>query len=474
MSDGAAQPAPMNWLKLLLIMLLVARFVLFLRAAQWEPAHLVGDFATDYYPRAEFIAEHGRPPTRAEMATDLYLRPPGTSALLALPIAAGQDWKAVVQSNRVFNLAVETMLLCAMLLFLWRWTGSGWYLTPLSVLLLAQPWTSGFVGLPGADTLNMAFLACSALALPLCTQRLRAGKTPGIAAWVCGLGLAGSLLLRAESILWLSLLALATWWCWWIAPSQRRALTVAFWGPVFVALMICASYSQYVRGSPNLWRADHNEFSENGVNQWVRTWYGTEREKTNIGFYWFRGQHLTMDSVPVHAIRSEEQARRIEAVLKAAHVDRPLSSEAQAELAALARDNRRAAPWDYYFGIPIHHVYQMLAGASTYPEAARLLGRIHPQLGRWLEPVLLLTILAGCILCCVPRLSSYGGQEWRDFRAVALTLIAARAALFAILLKYPENRYFLPLWPMILMLAAMGWRQAAAARNIRALSFSGS
>lgn len=441
----------------LLIAVLLLRLLLFMRAAAWEPTHMVGDFATDYYPRAEFIANHGWPPTASELATDLYLRPPGTSALLALPIAAGNDWEGVVRANRSFNLLVESLLLYAMLLILMRWTGAGWHLLPLGGLLLAQPWTAGFALLPGSDTLNMALLAASACALVICLQQLRAHQPFRFAAWIVGLGLAGSLLLRAESVLWLPLLGLATLWCWRIAPDRRRSLLAPMWAPVLAALLICVGYSQFVRGQPNLWRADHSSFSENGVNRWVRTWYGSEQAKTNIAFYWFRGQHLDMETVPAIAIRNPEQALRIGALLDAAVPGQPLSANAQSEFADLARENRGAAPFDYFVGIPFDHLFQMLTNASAFPESARLLGRAKPGLGRLLAPALLWMVVLGCLLCCWPAPRVIGVSAWMDFRVVALVLVVTRLGLFAVLLNYPENRYLLPCWPLLLTLAALGW-----------------
>lgn len=449
----------------LLLVLLLIRTVLFLRAAAWAPVDYVGDYANDYFPRAQFLAEHGRLPRQGEVANDLYLRPPGTSVLLALPVAAGLDWQGVIRVNRVANVLIDATLLAVLLWWLSTQGGGTAVTLALGSGLLLQPWTSGFVLLPGSDTLNLLALTIAVMAAAAALARRSSSRTRWLA-WLLGLAMAVSLLLRGESIAWLGLLAL---WSGYLLWREGRAAAPAWfgaWAPVIAALALGIAYSSYVRGDPNLWRTDHQSFAENGVNRWLRTWPGDELTKTNIAFYWFRGLHLDMDYVPAVAIRQPDQAERIQQALAQSPKDAPMPEAVQAQFAQLASENRAREPWMATLWVPLAHLHAMLMQSSAYPEVARLLDRVAPGLGSLALALLRAGIVVGLLLLLL---------HWRRLRdrpglpalvLIAVSALLARMGLFAILLNYPENRYLLPCWPLLLILSALGWLLLAARRRL--------
>ncbi|MFO1496422.1 MAG: hypothetical protein U1F26_17375 [Lysobacterales bacterium] len=448
----------------LLLVLLLIRTVLFLRAAAWAPVDYVGDYANDYFPRAQFLAEHGRLPRQGEVANDLYLRPPGTSVLLALPVAAGLDWQGVINVNRVANVLIDAALLAVLLWWLSAQGGGTAVTLAVGSGLLLQPWTAGFVLLPGSDTLNLLALTIAVMAAAAVLTRPSTA-----AAWrragLLGLAMAVSLLLRGESIAWLGLLAFWSGYLLWREGRAGIPALLGAWVPVIAALALGIAYSSYVRGDPNLWRTDHQSFAENGVNRWLRTWPGDELTKTNIAFYWFRGLHLSMDYVPDVAIRQPDHAERIHQALMQSPHEAPMPEAVQAQFAQLAADNRAREPWIARLWVPLVHLQTMLMQASAYPEVARLLDRVAPGLGQIVLALLRAGILVGLLLLVL---------HWRRLRdrpgvqllvLIAAGALLARMGLFAILLNYPENRYLLPCWPLLLMLSAIGWLTLAAPRR---------
>lgn len=115
--------------------------------------------------------------------------------------------------------------------------------------------------------------------------------------------------------------------------------------------------------------------------------------------------------------------------------------------------------------MPLVHLQTMLMQASAYPEVARLLDRVAPGLGQIVLALLRAGILVGLLLLVL---------HWRRLRdrpgvqllvLIAAGALLARMGLFAILLNYPENRYLLPCWPLLLMLSAIGWLTLAAPRR---------
>lgn len=449
----------------LLLVLLLIRTLLFLRAAAWAPVDFVGDYATDYFPRAQFLAEHGRMPRQDEVARDLYLRPPGTSVLLAVPVAAGLDWQGVIRVNRVANVLMDAALLGVLLLWL-STLGAGTGMTlVLGSAVLLQPWTAGFVLLPGSDTLNLLALTIAVMAAAAVLARRSSSSTRWLA-WLLGLAMAVSLLVRGESIAWLGLLAV--WSCCLLWREGRAGVPTLLgaWVPVIAALALGIAYSSYVRGDPNLWRTDHQSFAENGVNRWLRTWPGDELTKTNIAFYWFRGLHLNMDYVPDVAIRQPDQAERIQQALMQSPRAAPMPEAVQAQFAQLAAENRASQPWMATLWVPLTHLQSMLMQASAYPEVARLLDRVAPGLGRIVLALLRVGVLVGLLLLVLrwPRLRDLPGVQ--TLVLIAAGALLARMGLFAILLNYPENRYLLPCWPLLLMLSALGWLHLRAPRPL--------
>lgn len=458
-----------RWLSRILlptiILAFAVRLMLVASHALDTPVYVVGDFATDYLPRARYLAEHGRFPSSEELELDFYLRPPGYSVLLAPAALLDLDDVQTAKFGRLINVASEASVVALLLLWIWRTSARPAVRVLLASFVIVQPFTMGFVLQPGPDTVLMALYACVAWLL------LGSGPPSIFRALVLG-GLMGAMvLLRAEMVLLVLVpLVLAVGRC---ARTTRPASVrttggfdtarprsvaptlLALLAPVLLAILAASSYGRYVQGSWNLWAGGQARFVDHPTVVWVRSWYGNEITKTNVAWYWYRGRHLSMDYVPPGAVRSAEEKAIVAQVLERGAEHGVVDHEIGAPLAVLATKNRIDRPFDWHVGIRLHHGYLMWKD-SRVSEAWR--GLFHGI--NWRVPGM---VLAGLWMLLVLGILGFIGTLARD-RGVGLVWIAlccglpllARSVLFAASVPMPESRYMLPAWPLLLMLVCVG------------------
>lgn len=430
----------------LLLLLFGLRSAWVLAAALAEPVWLAGDFATDYLPRARYLAEFGVFPAASQLALDMYLRPPGYSLLLWPFAALGLGDQAMVLAARGVNVLAEA--LCILLLLGWLWRQQAPHMLRLLWCLgvLAQPFTLGQVLLPAPDTLLMLLYLLAAVSLLAIdgVTRVRFALQLGLA---CGL----SLLLRIEMVVLVAIpLALAIWQ----ARHGRRVLLLFILGPAVLAAASIAGYGQHVQGRWNVWDSGSNRFAGHPVTVWVRSWCGSEQEKTPIAWYWYRGEQLAIDVVPAQALASAEERQIVEGVLANGRVAGAVDERIGWPLAELAQGRREQESWRFHLGIPICHAWAMWRDSPAPGFWSTAVHRLN-----WRAPALLLgaawvVLVAGLVLALVGA-GRRSGCRWP---LVVLGIpLAARTGLFALTVALPESRYMLPCWPLLLMLCCSGY-----------------
>ena len=90
--------------------------------------------------------------------------------------------------------------------------------------------------------------------------------------------------------------------------------------PVLLAILVNVFYSLHVQDRWNMWLGGPERFTDRSEIVWLRSWHGDERTKTDIGWYWYRGQHLSMDYVPIAALSQPESRVVVGAVLENAQM----------------------------------------------------------------------------------------------------------------------------------------------------------
>ncbi len=447
-----------RWLVLLLLGL---RASVFAWAAITEPVFVVGDFATDYLPRAEYRVENGAWPDADELALDFYLRPYGYSAVIAPLLAHGYSAEETVVALRLLNVVLESLSVLLLLLVIKQLAMTVWISGALALAMLVQPWTAGQVQLPGPDVLVM-FLFSFSVVLLVCFRR-DSRELSWTRLLICGLAAGSTLLLRAEMVVlaWVVPFAVA-FSC--AGPIRRRLALAGFVSlPIIMATMSLMAYSQHVQGRWNLWAGGESRFKNMGTTVWIRSWYGNQLEKTNIGWYWYRGQHLSMDFVPESAIVHPGDRAEIESIVLRSGKIGALSESDSARLADIGVRNKRERPFDWYLGIPLSNAWQMWRGSHVSEAWIRFWHSVN-----WRVPGILLVslsavVVAGWMLALVALMSASAEMRWMI--AIPLLACVSRTFLFAVNSAIPEARYMAGVIPLALVLVIFGWNWFLAPKS---------
>ncbi len=434
---------------------LLLRAALLAPVALSTPIYLVGDFNTDYLPRAHYLATHGRLPTASELPLDFYLRPPAYSVVLAPFAAAGLGDHEIGKAGRGLNLLVETLCLALLLWMALRVTTRTSLRLAFALLLLIQPFTSSLLLLPGPDVLLMGTLT-AALALLLRRAMSEHPSRGAGAALAFGTLVALSILLRAEMVVLGGLLIPI--WCWLelrdrnFRPLELGALMLPFMG----AIALNIGYSLHVQERWNLWSGGQARFTNRPEIVWLRSWYGDESSKTNIGWYWYRGEHLDPSYVPTAALRGAGDAQLLAGVLAHAAAAGTRTAVPFEPLRELAERNRREAPLDFHLGIPADHAFSMWRDLPV-PEAWRSAWHaLNWRMPKLVQIGLQLVLLVG-IVAALLGASLRSGGRLRLLIALVAVVVVTRTGLFAATINMPESRYMVPVVPAALLLAFLGW-----------------
>jgi len=438
-------------------LVLLARAVALIASSLITPVEVVGDYATDYYPRGEFLASNLSFATSHDIPLDFYLRPPGSSVLVAIGVFFGADAHSAVIVARITNVFAECLALAFLFsgLQLLRIADS-WKLILASVLMV-QPYTVSYLNSPGPDTVVM-FLMSIFTYLLMCQVVRRGGhaKNASLVRILVGGVLAFTVLLRAEMVVLAPLLALL----WFITDRSSKKFELASKLPVLIPIIIAMSlnalYSFHVQDRMNMWSGGQDRFTNKDEIVWLRSWYGDESVKTDIGWYWYRGQHLSMDYVPAQAVRDSQSRALVSEVVESAR--RVTQSDAAdfAPLRILAEETRADSPFDWYVGIPVFHAFAMWIDVPIRSQWWSFFHQVN-----WRVPFILTAfcstfLVLGCVLMLFRLLTTSSSTERWVF-ASFLFIILSRTGLFAATISMPESRYIMPVVPVLIMMCLFGW-----------------
>lgn len=177
---------------------------------------------------------------------------------------------------------------------------------------------------------------------------------------LCGLGLAGGILIRPDGGMLLAVIWGYLLFRWFAAPRELRRRLVA--GGVLAAVVALAPLIPWTIRN---WRVMHlfqpltpfyanmpNEFVARGFLRWVRTWMVDYSSVEDV-FFHVDGSSVDVDDVPRRAFDNPQQLQQtIDAF--AAYDDNGNRStpEIDSQFAALARERIEAHPFRYYVELP--------------------------------------------------------------------------------------------------------------------------
>jgi len=231
-----------------------------------------------------------------------------------------------------------------------------------------------------------------------------------------------------------------------------------------LAILVNVFYSLHVQDRWNMWLGGPERFTDRSEIVWLRSWHGDERTKTDIGWYWYRGQHLSMDYVPIAALSQPESRVVVGAVLENAQMAE-FSGEADfTPLRTLALKARSDSPFDWYLGIPLHHAWSMWWDIPVRTYWNAIFQSIY-----WRVPYIA-SLLCGVFICVGTVLAflrfarTKCVSERLIFPALMLVIVS-RTAVFAATVSMPESRYMIPTLPTLLVLCLFGWASIRKSRT---------
>jgi hypothetical protein len=410
----------------------------------------IGGDALAYYAISLSLERHHT--VSIDGQTPVWTRLPGYPLFLALtlhdagrphdpnPARAMADYIAEL---RDWNFALDLACGAAAALIALALGARRWALLAALVFAL-QPWTALVAMHPLADPLAALFssLAFAALVYYVQTRALRwlalAAAGAACAQWV-----------KLDSLALLPPLALAPLLVesGWRRRAGRAALALALWAALFSPWPI---RNQVRFGEFHVWNSGidnqgrpHDRSAE---HRWMRTFDLDEKSLRELAWA-IPGQRVSLANLPPSATDSPEERAELGAIFARYNGNGfQLDEGLRARLGDLAHRRERRHPFDCWVRLPLLRLGRLLFG----PHDGFSMGTVKLLDEESLLFRLLGYAIVGCALATLLLLAR------RRRRALAATLALALASRLGMLLTLPcpEPRYLLPIWPLLMALAA--------------------
>jgi len=392
-----------------------------------------------------------------EEISQTYIRLPGYPAFLAFIFAIfGIDHYRAVLIVQMF-VDIGTCLLCADIAL--RLFGPK---TAKIALVLAAlcPFMADYSAAALTETLEIFF---TALALDLALHALQDSK---YGYWVgCGIACAAAILLRPDGAL--LLITIEAYLIWKFlrltlsgqAPRALRAVVI----PALLVGVI--SILPLVPWTMRNWHVFHrfqplapryaneeNEFVPMGFNRWVKTWMADYSSVEEI--YWpVPGSAIDAEKLPTRAFDTWQQQTATTDVINDYNGLLHVSPELDARFDAIAAERIHAHPARYYLGLPVLRIADMW----LRPRSEMLPSDSHwwefNDDPKWSALAVALGVINLFYLLC----ALVGCMRARTTPLIRLLLlfVVLRSAFLGTL-ENPEPRYTLEMYPVVIVLAAVG------------------
>jgi 4-amino-4-deoxy-L-arabinose transferase-like glycosyltransferase len=195
---------------------------------------------------------------------------------------------------------------------------------------------------------------------------------------------------------------------------------------------------------------DSDELVMAGFNRWTKTWIADYTSVQEI--YWrVPGDAIDVTRLPNRAFDSAEQRQETEQVFADYNQNHDVTPELDARFAALAAARIHAAPWRYYFWLPVTRIADMWLRPRT---------ELLPSDPRWWEfddePAwLTVSIVFGLLNLAYVAAAAAGLLRSRELFGIGLFLLfLLLRSIFLGSLENPEPRYTLECYPVVILLAS--------------------
>jgi hypothetical protein len=395
-------------------------------------------------------------------AVATYIRLPGYPAILAAVFAMFGPGQYLAVFG--LQLIVDTGTCFAAAALAKELAGDAFPAAAPAAFLTAAlcPFTANYVAVALTETWAVFFAALAMLAAVKAARALDAGRLDHWRWTLCGVALAGGILLRPDGGLLLG--ALGIYLGYRLVTGQERK-------PVIVAGLLTASLAlaPLVPWSVRNWRVFHevqplapryanapDEFVPHGLNRWVRTWMADYVSVEEI--YWNLPPETPEDmprteQLPGRAFDTAEERAEVEALFRQIQENGDVDPATDARFATLAAARIRRHPLRYFLALPVLRALDMWLRPRT---------EMLPLPTRWWTwrdasgsgPAIGLGLLNLGLLVA----AAYGAWARRGATGMGLlsTFVLVRT-VFLGTLENPEPRYTLECFPAVLALAGCAW-----------------
>jgi hypothetical protein len=320
------------------------------------------------------------------------------------------------------------------------------------------PFLANYTAVPLTETLAIFFaamaldFAVAALAWQQSTGEISTGNWAG-----CGLAIAAGIYLRPDGGIVLiavgGFLLLRLAW----NPQRRPALLAG------VVLAIC-SLLPLAPWTARNWRGFHQfmplapthanapgEYYAFGFDRWMRTWLADYASLEDIGFK-MDGEALDINTLPDRAFDNAGERSATQEVFDRYNQTVTMTPELDAQFEQLARQRIRRRPFRYYLALPVVRILDLWLRPRTEMlplDTHWWKFRDDPHDFAW-------SVLLGAINGMYVGLALLGvAGVWREIRYAGMLagFVVLRTAVMTAL-AYPEPRYVLECFPVVIVLAA--------------------
>jgi hypothetical protein len=211
---------------------------------------------------------------------------------------------------------------------------------------------------------------------------------------------------------------------------------------------------------------DPGEFLARGFDRWMHTWLVDYASMEDVAFR-LDSDPIPIEMLPNRAFDTPEERSKIEELLEQYNDNIEITPALDAQFADLARERIRRQPFRYYVELPVLRALDLWFRPRTEmlpldPHWWRF--RDDPREFAW-------SLLLALINLVYVALAVFGLRRWREFPFLGMLVgfTVVRTVLITVL-TYPEPRYVLECYPVVIVFAAA----ACASRHSSVLSLQSS
>lgn len=319
------------------------------------------------------------------------------------------------------------------------------------------PFLANYTAVPLTET-PAVFLAALALDLAVAALQREEAGSASLRLWAaCGLAIAAGIYLRPDG--GVVLIAIGGYQLYRLAwkPERRRTL----WAGVMLGIFALAPLAPWTIRN---WRDFHRfqplapthagepgEYYAIGFDHWMHTWLADYASLDDIGFN-MDGTEIEIATVPNRAFDDEAERSTTTQLFEIYNQDVTMTPQLDAQFEQLARQRIQRKPLRYYVELPVLRVLDLWFRPRTEElpiDSHWWRFREDPRDFAW-------SVFLAAINFVYVGLAVLGMVRWREIRyAGMLAGFVVIRTIIVTVITYPEPRYVLQCYPVVIVLAAV-------------------